>query len=78
MSGFIAMSRDALDHPLLQDGEHFRAWFWLVSKACWKPTRHDVNGKIVTLERGQFSTSLRQLEPHGDGQNRRLIGFWAV
>lgn len=61
MSGFIAMSRDALDHPLLQDGEHFRAWFWLVAKACWKPTRHDVNGKIVTLERGQFCTSLRQL-----------------
>lgn len=61
MSGFVAMSRDALDHPLLKDGEHFRAWFWLVATACWKPTRYDVNGKIVTLERGQLSTSLRQL-----------------
>jgi hypothetical protein len=29
------MHRDALNHPLLQDGERFRAWFWLVAKACW-------------------------------------------
>lgn len=35
MTGFIAMERDALDHPLLKDGERFGAWFWLVANARW-------------------------------------------
>lgn len=61
MSGFIAMDRDALNHPLLKDGERFRAWFWLLSKACWKPTPFDIGGKIITLERGQICASRAQL-----------------
>lgn len=61
MSGFIAMSRDALDHPLLKDGERFRAWFWLISKACWKATRIDVAGQIIELQRGQLCYSVRYL-----------------
>jgi hypothetical protein len=60
MSGFIVMHREALDHPLLQDGERFRAWFWMVARACWKPTPFDVAGRIILLERGQFCAS-RQL-----------------
>jgi hypothetical protein len=61
MSGFIVMARDATEHPLLQDGERFRAWFWMVAKACWKPTPFDIHGKIVTLDRGQFCCSVREL-----------------
>jgi hypothetical protein len=61
VSGFITMHRDALDHPLLQDGERFRAWFWLVAKACWKPTRFNAGGHVVTLERGQLCYSVREL-----------------
>lgn len=61
MSGFITMERDALDHPLLQDAERFRAWFYMVARACWKPTRFDVGGKIITLQRGQFCCSVREL-----------------
>lgn len=61
MSGFVAMERGALDHPLLKDAERFRAWFWIVSKACWKPTPYDVNGKIISLNRGQLCASRSQL-----------------
>ena len=61
MSGFVAMERGALDHPLLKDAERFRAWFWIVSKACWKPTPYDVNGKIISLDRGQLCASRSQL-----------------
>ena len=61
MTGFIAMQREALDHPLLQDAERFRAWFWLVANAVWKPTPYDVSGKIITLDRGQLCVSVRQL-----------------
>ena len=61
MTGFIVMQRDALDHPLLKDGERFRAWFWLVARAAWRPTPFDVGGKVITLQRGQLCASVRQL-----------------
>lgn len=61
MSGFITMQREALEHPLLKDGERFRAWFWLVARAAWKPTPFDVGGKVIILQRGQLCASVRQL-----------------
>lgn len=59
MSGFIVMHRDALDHPLLKDADRFRAWFWLVANAAWRPTRTRIKGQTITLERGQLSFSQR-------------------
>lgn len=61
MSGFIAMQRDALDHPLLRDAERFRAWFWIVANAAWKPTKFDIRGSLVPIGRGQLCVSIRQL-----------------
>jgi hypothetical protein len=62
VTGFITFNREATEHPLFK-GEPARlgAWFWLVAKACWKPTKFDIQGKIVTLERGQLSVSRSQL-----------------
>ena len=54
MSGFIALYREAFAHPVLKDAERFRAWFWLVAHAAWKPTRQDVRGHTITVERGQI------------------------
>lgn len=61
MTGFIAIQRSALEHPVIGDPERFYAWFWLLSNACWKPTRTRITGKIVSLERGQLSYSQRYL-----------------
>lgn len=61
MSGFIALHRDAFAHPVLKDGDRFRAWFWLVAHAAWKPTRHDARGKTITIERGQICAGREQL-----------------
>lgn len=61
MAGFIKLHRSAFSHPLLQDGERFRAFFWLVSEACWKPTKFDRRGTTITLERGQICVSIREL-----------------
>lgn len=55
------MQRAALDHHLLQDAERFRAWFWLLLNAAWKPTRVRVKGQTVNLERGELSFSVRFL-----------------
>ena len=61
MSGFIALHREAFDHPILKDGERFRAWFWLVANAAWKPTRHDARGRTIHVERGQICAGREQL-----------------
>lgn len=54
MTGFVALHRDAFQHPLLRDAERFRAWFWLVANAAWKPTKHNARGHIIEVERGQI------------------------
>lgn len=54
MSGFIALYREAFSHPLLKDAERFRAWFWLVAHAAWKPTKHDARGHTIAVDRGQI------------------------
>lgn len=62
MSGFIVLHREAADHHLFKgDSSRLGAWAWLLAKACWKPTRFDVNGKTINLERGQFCCSIRDL-----------------
>lgn len=77
MSGFIVMHRSALDHPLLQDADRFRAWFWLIANAAWKPTRVRIKGQMADLERGELSFSQRFLaEKWGWSKSRvdRFIG----
>ncbi|MCW1985579.1 UNVERIFIED_ORG: hypothetical protein M2348_001311 [Sphingomonas sp. R1F5B] len=55
MSGFVTLHREALDHHLFRgDSARLGAWFWLIGKACWKPTTHDARGRTITVERGQL------------------------
>lgn len=62
MSGFIALHREAVDHHLFSgDAQRMGAWFWLLAKACWKPTKFSVSGATITLERGQLCVSRSQL-----------------
>lgn len=75
MSGFIAMQRDALDHHLLQDGDRFRAWFWIVANACWKPAKARIKGRTVELERGELSFSVRFLADNWGWSKSRVDRF---
>lgn len=62
MSGFVALYREATEHHLfVGDVARFGAWCWLVSNACWKPTRFNISGATITLERGQICASRAQL-----------------
>lgn len=62
MSGFIALHREAMNHHLFKgDVARFGAWLWMVSRACWKQTKFDVQGRTITLERGQFCCSVRDM-----------------
>lgn len=77
MSGFITMHRDALDHPMLQDGDRFRAWFWLIANAAWKQTSVRVKGETVTIERGELSFSQRFLADKWGWSKSRVDRFIA-
>lgn len=61
MSGFVALHRRALDHPLLNDAGRLGAWSWLLLRAAWKDTPFRAGGELITLKRGQLCVSLRQL-----------------
>lgn len=58
MSGFFIMHRGWRDNPVFRgDFSRGEAWVWLIENACWKPTKFDVKGKTITLERGQLCAS---------------------
>lgn len=62
MSGFVLMHREVLEHPLFaKDAQRLGAWLWMVGRACWKPTKFNVQGKTVELARGQFCCTVREL-----------------
>ena len=51
-----------LDHPIFAGNpDRIAAWVWIVGKAAWKDTRQDLNGKTITVKRGQLLTSYRQM-----------------
>ena len=77
MTGFIAMQREALDHPVIGEGDRFRAWFWLVANAVWKPTRTRIKGSVVTLERGEMTYSVRYLADAWGWSKSRVDRFLA-
>lgn len=62
MSGFVALHREAREHHLFKgDVARLGAWLWLVAGACWKPTKFNIGGSTITLQRGQICVSVRQL-----------------
>lgn len=77
MSGFIALHREAFSHPMLKDADRFRAWFWLVANAAWKPTTTRIKGQTVQLERGELSFSQRFLAEKWDMSKSRVDRFIA-
>ena len=62
-SGFYLLHRGWFDN------HHFKqktlceraAWIWLIEHACWKPKKIRLNGKYITLERGQLTYSRRYI-----------------
>lgn len=77
MSGRYWMARRWMDHPLFR-GERYtkaQAWLWLIENATWKPCRVSVDGKIITLNRGQLSFSIRYLATAWDWRRSRVDRF---
>lgn len=64
MPGYFVLAREALDHPALAaDGVLCRraAFVWLVEHASFAPRPFNIQGRTVSLDRGQLAASLRFL-----------------
>ena len=63
MSGWIAISRDLLDHELFAPEPYTEreAWLWLIKEAAWQDTRHRVGNSMVDVPRGALIVTLRGL-----------------
>jgi hypothetical protein len=61
--GFYKMHRGWMDNPVLRGGKFSRrdAWVWLIEEASWTDRRREIDGRTVTLKRGQLSASVRFL-----------------
>jgi len=60
--GVFAVDRGIWDHPVLNSKDPLsrrEAWLWMLSEAAWKPRKVSIDGKTVTLERGQMAHSVR-------------------
>ena len=55
------MQRGWMDHTVFKPEPYTEreAWMWMIEHAAWKPMEAYVKGKVVNLERGQLTYSLR-------------------
>ncbi|KAA5603968.1 hypothetical protein F1188_18275 [Roseospira marina] len=79
MTGFLALSRSYLDHPVvgLHTPEWFAAWVWMLAEAAWAPRQVRVGRQRVTLEPGQFSHSVRFMAQAVGWTPSRMADFLA-
>lgn len=65
MSGFYLMHRGWMETAALAGvKEKFSrrlAWIWMIERATWREQKATISGRLVTLQRGQFSNSFRDL-----------------
>lgn len=64
MSGFITIERDLWNHPLFAPAPmtEREAWVWMIAQAAWAETRHRVGNELVTVPRGSFMATLREMQ----------------
>jgi hypothetical protein len=76
-SGWVKMHRGWTDHPIFTQKEFCQrmAWYWLIDNACWKPTRARCGSKIIQLERGQLTYSIRFLAEAWGWETTRVWRF---
>ncbi len=80
MRGYYLMHRGWLDHPVFgnRKREPFcraAAWAWLIDDAAYEPRSVRVGSKVVELQRGQLTHSLRFLAQAWGWQHDRCRRF---
>lgn len=62
--GFIAIHREIFDHEAFKKSpmSEREAFIWMISRACFKDTKQRVGTVSITVPRGSFLTTLRELQ----------------
>ena len=73
MSGWFAVSREILDHPIFKGRpDRLYAWIWILSNAAYKDTQQDVGGAIIDVPRGCLCASQAMMQS-GTGMSRQSL-----
>ena len=62
MSGFVKLQRDIFEHHLFANNKRrLLIFIWIIQRCNYEDAKCDIEGKTVTIKRGQFYTSIRKL-----------------
>ena len=78
MSGWIAVSRDIFQHDFFatEPMSEREAWVWMIARAAWEDTTHRVGSEMLSVLRGSFFCTLRELQSAwGWGSDTRVRAF---
>jgi hypothetical protein len=59
--GWIRLYRQSMASPVWQNCHLWQVWTYCMMRACHKPVRFYMDGKVLTLERGQFITGRKKV-----------------
>jgi len=61
MEGWISLHRRILDHWIFQNDKYLKAWIWFLLRANHAQSKILVGADLITIERGEFITSLYKI-----------------
>lgn len=59
--GWIKLPRAIVDMWMFRNGDYLKIWIYLLCTANYRPSKANVGGEFMTIERGQVLTSIRSL-----------------
>lgn len=78
--GVYAVARSLWDSEVFQRQTYTQreAWLWLIGAACWKDKRINVEGRWLSLVRGEFTYSLRFLAKKWKWSTSKVVRFMSL
>ena len=62
--GWIKLHRKIIDNPVFTDSATLHLWIYLLARASHKKTSFIINGKIITVNRGQLIFGIHKCAAH--------------
>lgn len=76
--GWFKVHRGWMENPVFKDDSERLCWLWLIEKAAWHPTSHDVKGRRCDVPRGSFFVTLKTLSTRFGWSTTRARRFMST
>lgn len=73
--GWIKVPRSIVEMWLFRNGDYLKIWIYLLSTANYRPSRANLAGEFITIERGQVLTSIRGLSKATGATEKQVRNF---